>query len=437
MNRELVITAVLAWGLGAATLAQPSATEAPLTLEQLETMALANNPTQRQAAASVDAARGRARQAGTWPNPTVGYTAAEVSRGRIIRGGEHGFFVDQTVLLGGKLRLGRQVFERAAEQAQSLAALQEQRIRSAVRIIYYEALTLERRVDVQARLAQLAAEAVSISAQLYNVGAADRPDVLESEIEARRAQLELNAARNRRYAAWRRLGAMVGDSSLTVRPLAGSIESAIPELDRESALKEMFERSPEVRAARADVERNRALVAQARRTTFPDLFVRGGLSYNRELLEVTNGRPVPVGWEAQGEAGISVPLFSRNQGGVTAARADQGRAEAELRRLELAFESRLASSFEEYLTALRASEVYRFDVLPRAEEAYQLYLARYRDMAAAYPQVLIAQRTLFQMNTEYLENLEAVWRAALRIQGFLLEGDGLVAPAMAGQGGLR
>lgn len=43
MNRELVIAAVLAWGLGAATaLAQPSATEAPLTLEQLEAIALAN-----------------------------------------------------------------------------------------------------------------------------------------------------------------------------------------------------------------------------------------------------------------------------------------------------------------------------------------------------------------------------------------------------------
>jgi cobalt-zinc-cadmium efflux system outer membrane protein len=421
--------------VGSPVLAQPvtatSPNQAALTLERLEGLALENNPTIRQAAAGVDASRARARQAGAWPNPVIGYTGEEISPGPVIRGGEHGFFVEQTIPLGGKLRLGRQVFERAAIQAESLAQLQEQRIRSAVRTLYYEALALERRVEVQDRLAQLAGEAAGISAQLYNVGAADRPHVLESEIEWRRAQIELNAARNRRFAVWRRLAAMVGDASLQPQPLAGSIDTAIPEIDRGGALAQALERSPEIGAARAGVERNRALVAQARKATFPDLFLRGGAGYNRELLEVVGpGRVEPVGWEAAVEAGVSVPLFNRNAGGVAAARAEQARAEADLRRLELALESRLAVSFDEYLTALRAAEIYRAEVLPRAEEAYRLYLTRYREMGAAYPQVLIAQRTLFQMNDEYLQNLETAWRAALRIQGFLLEDDGLVAPEM-------
>lgn len=415
-----------------------SVDQPPLTLEALEVMALTNNPTMRQATAGIEAARGRARQAGTLPNPTIGYAADEVSGGPVIRGGEHGFFIEQTIPLGGKLRLGRQIFDRVADEAQALAELQQQRIRSAVRTLYYQALTMERRVQVQDRLAQLASEAVSISEQLFNVGAADRPDVLESEIEAKRAQIELIGARNRQFAVWRRLAAMVGDSRLTPRALATSIDTAIPELDRATALREAAERSPEVRVARADVERNRALVAQARKSTFPDLFLRGGSAYNRELLETTaGGTPKAVGWEASVEAGMSVPLFNRNVGGIAAARAEQSRAEAELGRLELALESRLAGSFDDYLTAVRSSEIYRADVLPRAEEAYQLYLARYREMAAAYPQVLIAQRTLFQMNNEYLENLESAWRAALRIQGFLVEDDGLVAPGMVGQGGLQ
>jgi hypothetical protein len=49
--------------------------------------------------------------------------------------------------------------------------------------------------------------------------------------------------------------------------------------------------------------------------------------------------------------------------------------------------------------SLRASEAYRWEILPRAEEGYRLYLSRYREMAAAYPQVLVAQRTLFEMLT--------------------------------------
>src|SRR5262245_15642759 len=44
-----------------------------LTLENLEQMALKNNPTLAQAEAAIQAAEGRRRQAGLWPNPIVGY----------------------------------------------------------------------------------------------------------------------------------------------------------------------------------------------------------------------------------------------------------------------------------------------------------------------------------------------------------------------------
>lgn len=92
----------------------------------------------------------------------------------------------------------------------------------------------------------------------------------------------------------------------------------------------------------------------------------------------------------------------------------------------------MAPVFDRYLTGLRSSEVYRAEIIPRAEEAHRLYLARYREMGAAYPQVLIAQRTLFAMSDEYLENLEDAWRAALQLQGFLV-GEGLDAPGRAGE----
>jgi cobalt-zinc-cadmium efflux system outer membrane protein len=215
------------------------------------------------------------------------------------------------------------------------------------------------------------------------------------------------------------------------RPIAATIDAAIPELERESVIRTLLEQSPELRAARAELERTRAVTIRARRETFPDLFLRGGSAYNREHGEDT-GRP--IGWEGTLEAGVSVPLFNRNTGGVAASRADETRAQAEVTRLELSLQSRGASQFANYLTAVRASEVYRADILPRAEEAYRLYLTRYREMAAAYPQVLVAQRTLFEVSNEYLGNLHDAWRAALQLQGFLA-GDGLDPPAVAGEAG--
>ena len=51
--------------------------------------------------------------------------------------------------------------------------------------------------------------------------------------------------------------------------------------------------------------------------------------------------------------------------------------------------------------------------------------------AAVKTEVLVAQRTLFEMTSEYFTSVEAAWRTALRLQGFLV-GDGLEAPAPAG-----
>ena len=400
------------------------AEQTAITLQELEQLAVENNPTARAAQAGIDAARGRIRQAGAWPNPTIGYTGEEITTRTVDPRGEHGFFVEQMVPLGGKLRLSRDVFERALDEANARNDLQRQRILSSVRSLFYQVLTAERRIEVHERLTALGNEATRVTAQLFNVGAADRPDYLESDIERRRVQLELNAARNQVFALRQQLASIAGRPEIATRALAGSIDQAIPELERDATFQALVEQSPQMRAARAAIARAQALTARARRETYPDLFLRGGAAYNREHGEDTGQ---PIGWEGQFEAGVSIPLFNRNQGGIAAARAEETRAQAEVARLELSLRANAATHFAEYLTALRSAESFRGEILPRAERSYTLYLSRYREMAAAYPQVVVAQRTLFDMAREYLVHLETAWRSALRLQG-LLAGEGLQAP---------
>ena len=226
------------------------------------------------------------------------------------------------------------------------------------------------------------------------------------------------------FALRQQLAAVVGAPEAATRPLSGSIDQVIPELERDTTLQALIDRSPQVQAARAAIARTQAQTAFARRETYPDVFLRGGAAYNRERGEDTRQ---PIGWEGQIEAGISIPLFNRNQGGIATARAEETVAQAELARLQLVLRAQAASEFATYLTAIRSAESFRADILPRAEQAYSLYLVRYREMGAAYPQVLVAQRGLFEMAREYLEHLDDAWRSALRLQG-LLAGEGLDAP---------
>ena len=87
-----------------------------------------------------------------------------------------------------------------------------------------------------------------------------------------------------------------------------------------------------------------------------------------------------------------------------------------------------ARSIAEHATrALRAAEAYRTEILPRTEEAVRLYEAKFKEAAAAYPQVLSARRAHQEARVEYLEAAGEAWRHHVLLEGLLLEG-GLAPP---------
>ncbi len=71
-------------------------------------------------------------------------------------------------------------------------------------------------------------------------------------------------------------------------------------------------------------------------------------------------------------------------------------------------------------------------MIPRAQKAYEMYGRKYREMAAAYPQVLIAQRILMQLQISYLNSLESFAANSVALQSYLLT-DGLEAPSQPGE----
>jgi len=150
--------------------------EQGLRLEDFERMALRNNPTVAQVEANVRVAAGFARQAGLYPNPTVGYYADEV-RGGYTGGGKQGGFISQTIVTGGKLRAARRVADTLTKQSETSGKVQRLRVLNNIRSMFYQVLGDQRLLDVRRNLAKLASDATETSHQLANVGQADRPDV--------------------------------------------------------------------------------------------------------------------------------------------------------------------------------------------------------------------------------------------------------------------
>ncbi len=84
------------------------ASRPPLKLEDFLSLADKNNPTLQQAEAIIRRSEAEAKQAALYPNPSVGYEGDQI-RGGSYGGGEQGGFVAQTIVLGGKLGLRRNI----------------------------------------------------------------------------------------------------------------------------------------------------------------------------------------------------------------------------------------------------------------------------------------------------------------------------------------
>jgi cobalt-zinc-cadmium efflux system outer membrane protein len=278
-------------------------------------------------------------------------------------------------------------------------------------------------------LARIAQDAAETQTRLQNTGQADESEVLESEIEAQRMRMAARMQENTLREEWRSLTAVIGRPDMLLATVAGELDKNWPDLNEEQAVETIASQSPAVRIADATTTRAQALLARATRQAVPDLQLRAGMEYNKELL---GSVPFAKGWEGIAQVGVQLPIFNRNQGEVTAARADIERAQEEKQRVALTLRERAASAVDQYANARLMAVEYRDAMLPRAKKAYVLRVEKYGQMLASYPRVLEAQRKLYELQVEYIGALENVWTNGIALEGYLLT-DGLEAPARPGE----
>jgi cobalt-zinc-cadmium efflux system outer membrane protein len=395
---------------------------APISLQQLQAWAEHNSPTLKQAAAIKERSEQQGRQAGLPPNPTIGYSGEHI-RGGSYHGGEEGAFVQQTVVLGGKLSLRQDVFRQQAASDRIGVDEQTYRLRADVQRAFYRALTVQATVEVRRKMLGLAADAVETAHHLANLGQADAPDVLQAEVESEQSKIDYVDAQREYLQQFAMLAALCNQPSMLVSPLAGDLET-VPDLNADATVGKLLMESPTMQRAQQDVAVAEARLKQSKREPVPNLTVQAGEWYSGERLEGINK---PAGWMGFAQAGIELPLWNRNQGNTGAAKADVARAQADVTRTQLSLKQTAESLAQGYLSARFQAERYRTQLIPRAQRAYELYGMKYQQMAAAYPQVLTSQRTLFNLQIAYLHALEKEWMNAVGLQNYALR-DGLDHP---------
>jgi len=388
----------------------PGEPEKMLSLADLEQMALASNPSVARASALVGAARGNWIQVGLPPNPSIGYDGQQLGSGG--RAEQQGVLFGQEFVRGGKLRLNRAVADRELARAQQELAAQQQRVLTDVRIAFYQVLLAQRAIDLTESLVGISTQGVKTVEALFRAKEANRADVLQAQLEVENARILARNARNRHTSAWQGLTAVVGEPKLPPQPLAGDAFAAPLDIDFQETLQYIQTASPEVAAAAMEIERARAALDRARVEPVPNLTVQGLVNV---IDNGIGGRP-----DAGITVSVPIPLFNRNQGAILQSQHQIAAAERALQQLELGIQNRLAAAYERYTNARYQVERYRTAILPAASESLDLMRKTYEAGETNYVSLLVAQRTYFQTNINYLEAIQALRIAEAEIEGLLL-----------------
>lgn len=392
-----------------------ASTAAGLTIDQLETLAVQNNPTLEQARAETWKTYGRYVQAGLYPNPDVGYAASEV--GNDGYGGQQGTYIQQEFVFGGKLGLSQNVASAEREAADHALTLQELRVRNNVRLEYYSILVANRNLDLAKQLFAVAENAAKLAKIRSEQGEASKLDELQARGEQQRAAVAVAQATNAVEATWKRLQAVVGDPTLAKQPLAGNIEqNVLPAISYDQLLEQLQITSPQIRLAEARINRAEAAVSRAEVEPIPNLTIQNTIQYDASTKFTVVGI----------QASMPIPVFNRNQGNITEAENEWIRASREVDRLRLEQQRALATRWQEFANARIQVEQYRSQVLPTVSETLKLTRAAYEAGEADYLRLLTAQRSYTETYRDYVAALGVAWQEAVQLNGLLLT-DGLAA----------
>ncbi len=380
-----------------------------LTLEQALDMAESVQPELAEAKAMVEAAEGRARQAGAFPNPEVIAGAQQIPFNGRAGEKEYVAGVGQTIPLTRRLSKARQAELMDREVRARGLEVKRRGIRKRVHSAFATALYQEKAYQAQTEIQRNAEKAVATTQARVEAKDALREDLARVEMELARAKVEARRAESLREQALVTLSSAMGDPKLLVKSLSGTLDATF-EIPTMESLAANLVTLPETAMAEADLRARNARVDAAEAERIPDVKVE--LLYHR-LEAGREKNTFDVGFS------IPVPFFNRNQGRIREARAEATAAEARSRMTQNELTTRLREAHLQLTTALANSTTLKNEVLSRAETVLKGAEARYAAGDISLAELLPVRRDWAAVQLSYLESLRDVMQAWAALSPYL------------------
>jgi len=389
---------------------------APLTLKAALELALGANPELSAAGRELEALEALISQAQARPNPEIlalMEDTRQATRNTTLQ-------LNQPVELGGKRGARIEVAERSRDAASAELGARRAEIRAAVMAAFFDVLVAQERLRLAQASVELAQRATGAASRRVTAGKVSPVEETRARVAEANVRVELMLAVSELSTARKRLASTWGNPAPRFERAEGNLE-ALPPLPALADLNSRLASSPNLLRAGIEVDRRLALAEVERSRSVPDMTVSLGARRNEELglNQAILGVSIPI------------PIFNRNQGNLLEALHRTDKARDELSATGIRLSNELAQAHERLNAAHQEVELLQRDILPGAQSAYDAATRGFELGKFSFLDVLDAQRTSFQAQSQYLRALAEAHRSAAEIERILGETSPDSTPASA------
>lgn len=369
----------------------------PMSLAELETAALANNPELRVAARRVAIAETRVRSAGSLSDPEFMYRGwgTPLAKPWDLNQTQHMFMFNQSLPGPGKRALRTQLASAEVQQVKAELEAKRRDVTSQVRKTFYDLLRNQDELllhDEQAALARQSAESARIK---YVVGRVPQQDVLKAQIALTKLVEHLVMLEQDGGLARSRLNTLLGRNPGS--PLEVQGEYSPPQklpalLDLE---KVALENRPELAAASSGVEQSQVRKKLAEKSYTPDYNLSAGYMLMPDGARYRN--------TYMAEIGVTLPWLNRGRHD-----AEIAETQADLSAETAEYDNQRALVFEEIQEGLiraqsakRLVDLYNQTLRPQAQATLKSTVAAYQADRTDFLNLLDSQNTTLEVELDY------------------------------------
>jgi len=368
-------------------------------------LARKNNPDWKAAEHEVEIARGKLSTARLISpfNPTVeGQTGRRTTPGE-GNGNDYGVGLSMELEVAGQRGMRITEAERNFQRAEAGFKDFGRTFTAKLARAYYQAVFARSRFDFAKKVEDLNRRLAEVTRVKFDAGDISGLEVNVATVRYALSRKEtLDAERNLTQALLE-LRRLIGVEE-RVSP-SETLAAMTPPVLIGDTLQRALENRPDLLAKKRELERAESEIALRRREVVPNPTV--GVFFNREA----SGERAIVG-------GLSIPLpvFNRRQGELESLEARRSQARAELLAVEKEIRKEVDQAINEWETARKNADLFQREVIEQTEENFRLLEAAYRERRIDLPRLLIMENDFISANQSYLDVLQSLREAAIKLQ---------------------